>query len=314
MSGLLVPGDTVSGFGTDPGSGFAKVYISFPGNNSFREIGYSVITEAPPAESIVWNAAADFSVPSGKYSVSVKGTDKVGNESVVVSVPVTVDADAPVPDYTASGNQSGSGWYRGSVTVTAASSDQGTGIMSDRVSMSCSPSLSVEEGKTVTIPATYSGTCSVTVKASDYADNESENSVNDAVKIDNTAPASASFSPAAGSVNGNQVHACVNGAKDQHSGLKAGYLRITGPDGERKRTSEADGGDQICFDASFSTDGSYSLYYELEDHAGNKTGESDAVVITVDATGPEILFCIFRYCRSGNTARYRRYRRYQKMT
>ena len=290
MSGLLVPGDTVSGFGTDPGSGFAKVYISFPGNNSFKAVDYSVITEAPPAESIVWNAAADFSVPSGKYRVSVKGTDKVGNESVVVSVPVTVDADAPVPDYTVSGNQSGAEWYRGSVTVTAASSDQGTGIMSESVSMFCSPSLSVEAGKTAMIPASYSGTCSVTVKASDYADNESENTVNDAVKIDNNAPEAASFTPAAGSVNGNQVHACINGAEDLHSGLKAGYLRITGPEGERKLTSEAQGGDRICFDASFSTDGSYSLYYELEDNAGNKTGESDAVVITVDATGPEIHF------------------------
>ncbi len=290
MSGLLVPGDTVSGFGTDPGSGFSRVYISFPGNNSFGEIGYSVITEAPPAESIVWNAAADFSVSSGKYSVSVKGTDKVGNESVVVSVPVTVDADAPVPDYIVSGNQSWSGWYRGSVTVTAASTDQGSGIMSESVSLSCSPSLSIAEGRTVAIPASYSGTCSVTVKASDYADNTSENTVNDAVKIDNTAPVSSFFSPAADSVNGTQVHACINGAKDLHSGLKAGYFRITGPDGERKLTSEADGGDQVCFDASFSADGSYTLYYELEDKAGNKNGESMPVVITIDATGPEIHF------------------------
>ena len=290
ISGLLVPGDTVSGFGTDPGSGFGKVYISFPGNNSFKTIDYSVINPAPPAESIAWSAAADFSVPSGKYSVSVKGTDKVGNESVVVSVPVTVDADAPVTDYTVSGNQSETGWYRGSVTVTAASTDQGTGVMSESVSMSCSPSLNVAEGKSAVIPASYSGTCSVTVKASDYADNKSENTVNKAVKIDNTAPTSSSFTPAAGSVNGNQVHACVNGAKDQHSGLKSGYLRITGPDGERKLKSEADGGDQVCFDASFSTDGSYSLYFELEDNAGNKNGESEAVAITVDATGPEIHF------------------------
>ena len=290
VSGLLVPGDTVSGFGTDPGSGFSNVYISFPGNNSFKAIDYSVINAAPPAESIVWSTTADFSVQSGKYSVSVKGTDKVGNESVVVSVPVTVDADAPVPDYTVSGNQSDSGWYRGSVTVTAASTDQGTGVMSESVSLSCSPAVSIAEGKSVTIPASYSGTCSVTVKASDYADNKSENTVNKAVKIDNTAPTSSSFTPAAGSVNGNQVHACVNGAKDQHSGLKAGYLRITGSDGERKLTSSAQGGDQVCFDASFSTDGSYSLYYELEDKAGNKNGESVPVVITIDATGPEIHF------------------------
>ncbi len=290
VSGLLVPGDTVSGFGTDPGSGFSKVYISFPGNNSFKEIDYSIISPAPPAERIVWSTDADFSIPSGRYSVSVKGTDKVGNESVVVSVPVTVDADAPVTDFTVSGNQSGAGWYRGSVTVTAASTDQGTGIMSESVSLSCTPSLSIAEGKSAVIPASYSGTCSITVKASDYADNRSEKTVNDAVKIDNTAPEASSFSPAAGSVSGNLVHACISGAKDQHSGLKAGYLRINGPDGERKLTSEAQGGDQVCFDASFSTDGSYSLYYELEDKAGNKNGESAPVVITIDATGPEIHF------------------------
>ena len=290
MAGLLVPGETVSGFGTDPGSGFEKVWISFPGNNAFREIDFSVFNAAPPAESIVWSAAADFSVPSGKYSVSVKGVDKVGNESAVVSVPVTVDADAPVTDYTVSGNQNASGWYRGSVTVTASSTDQGTGIMSESVSLSCSPSVSVAEGKSAVIPASYSGTCSITVKASDFADNTSENTVNNAVKIDNTAPASSSFSPAAGSVNGNQITACINGAKDQHSGLKSGYLRITGPDGELKLASGAQGGDQVCFDASFSTDGSYSLFFELEDNAGNRNGESSPVVITVDATGPEIYF------------------------
>ena len=207
-----------------------------------------------------------------------------------MSIPVTVDADAPVTDYAVSGNQSESGWYRGSVTVTAASTDQGTGIMSESVKLSCSPSISIAEGKSATIPASYSGTCSVTVNASDYADNKSENTANKAVKIDNTAPESSSFSPAADSVNGTQVHACINDAKDQHSGLKAGYLRITGPDGERKLTSETQGGDQVCFNASFSTDGSYSLYYELEDNAGNKNGESAPVVITIDATGPEIHF------------------------
>ena len=286
----MVPGDTVSGFGTDPGSGFSRVYISFPGNNSFKTINYSVITSAPPAESIVWSSVADFSVSSGKYNVSVKGTDKVGNESVVVSVPVTVDADAPVTDYTVSGNRSESGWYRGSVTVTAASTDRGTGIMSESVSLSCSPSISIPEGKSATIPSSYSGTCSVTVKASDFADNKSENTVNNAVRIDNTTPTSSSFSPAADSVNGNQVHACINGAKDQHSGLKSGYLRITGPEGEKKVTTEAQDGDQVCFDVTFSTDGSYSLFFELEDKAGNRNGESAAVVITVDATGPEIHF------------------------
>ena len=40
VSGLLVPGDTVSGFGTDPGSGFSKVWISFPGSSSFKTIDY----------------------------------------------------------------------------------------------------------------------------------------------------------------------------------------------------------------------------------------------------------------------------------
>ena len=207
-----------------------------------------------------------------------------------MSVPVTVDADAPVTDYTVSGNRSESGWYRGSVTVTAASTDRGTGIMSESVSLSCSPSISIPEGKSATIPSSYSGTCSVTVKASDFADNKSENTVNNAVRIDNTTPTSSSFSPAADSVNGNQVHACINGAKDQHSGLKAGYLRITGPEGEKKVTTEARDGDQVCFDVSFSTDGSYSLFFELEDQAGNRSGESAAVVITVDATGPEIHF------------------------
>ena len=290
VSGLLVPGDTVSGFGTDPGSGFSKVWISFPGSSSFKTIDYNVISPAPPAESIVWSAATNFSVPSGTYSVSVKAVDKVGNESAVVSVPVTVDADAPVTDFTVSGNRTESGWYRGSVSVTAASTDQGTGIMSESVSLSCSPAVSIFEGKSATIPASYSGTCSITVKASDYADNKSENTVNNAVKIDNTAPTSSSFSPAAGSVHGNQVHACISGAKDQHSGLKSGYLRIIGPDGEKKLTSAAQGGNQVCFDASLSTDGSYSLFFELEDKAGNKNGESAAVVITVDATGPEIHF------------------------
>ncbi|MBQ6342255.1 MAG: hypothetical protein IJI41_03925 [Anaerolineaceae bacterium] len=290
VSGLLVPGNTVSGFGTDPGSGFSRIFISFPGNNSFKTIDYSVITSAPPAESIVWSSVADFSVPSGKYNVSVKGTDKVGNESIVVSVPVTVDADAPVTNYTVNGNLSESGWYRGSVTVTAASTDRETGIMSESVILSCTPSISIAEGKSATIPSSYSGICSVTVKASDFADNMAESTVNDAVMIDNTAPTSSSFSPAEGSVNGNQVHACINGAKDQHSGLKSGYLRITGPEGEKKVTTEARDGDQVCFDVTFTTDGSYSLFFELEDKAGNKNGESAAVVITVDATGPEIHF------------------------
>ena len=290
VSGLLVPGDTVSGFGTDPGSGFSKVYISFPGNNSFKEIDYRIITPAPPAESIVWSDSANFSSPSGKYNVSVKGTDKVGNESAVVSVPVTVDADAPVTDYTISGSRSESGWYRGSLTVTAASTDQETGIMSESVSLSCSPAVNVAEGKSATIPASFSGTCSITVKATDYADNVSANTVNDAVRIDNTAPVYSTLSPAAESVSGNQIQACIFGAEDQHSGLKSASLRISGPDGERELTSSASDGDQVCIDASFSVDGSYSLFFELEDNAGNKTGESAPVVITVDASGPDIHF------------------------
>ena len=290
ISGLLVSGDTVSGTGSDMGSGFDKLYISFPGDSSFRSSGFTVLKAAPPAESISWSAAADFKVPSGKYNVSAKAVDKVGNESSVVSVEVTVDSDKPKPDYTVQGNLTGSGWYSGAVTVKAASSDGETGVMTESVSLDCSPATNAAEGKSVTLPAGYSGTCSITVTAKDYADNSAEKTVDSAIRIDNTAPSFSGTLPAEGSINGNSVKACINDVSDEHSGPGKGYLRISGNSGEQNLTAEAGSGSSVCFDAAITEDGKYSLYFELEDKAGNKSGEQGPVSIIVDASGPEVHF------------------------
>lgn len=283
-SGLVSYGSEIEGTASDVGGGFGTVYVEYPGSNGFVPAAYTQDAKERYAESGKWKVVLPTEgLESGAAVISVKAEDIFGNMSEVLELEVLVDVTKPSPLFTIDGELGATDWYTGAVTISAASSDEPdderTGVMKQTVAYAGDEG-SGSQDESVAVAASLNGVFSITVTATDYANNTDTSTTQSGLKLDNTAPEFKSkIEPVAGIWFPADLSLSVAG-DDAHSGVQYVSVMI---DGEEHKLPGSDG----TYDAAFAESGEHEIQYKVVDNVNIAT-LSAVYTVLVDADKPEV--------------------------
>lgn len=281
---LVTYGSKITGKATDKGGGFGKVYVEYPGSESFKEATYKQTSKEKYSEAGDWEVTLPSSgLTSGTFVVRVKAEDIFGNMSEPEEMEVLVDVTKPTPSYELEGTRGVNEWYTGSVTIKGISTDEPeddrTGVMKQVVKYNGSAGSGSGEGQVV-VPNTLNGDFNITVETTDYANNKDTVTDNKALMLDNTDPEFVSKTELeAGKWVPSKLKLQVKGT-DAHSGVQSVSIIVDGV--EHKQN-----GDNYEYDAVFTTTGDHTVQYKVVDNVNRET-LSETYTIPVDVTKPEV--------------------------
>jgi hypothetical protein len=224
----------------------------------------------------------------GNHAVDYWSVDAAGNVSGVGTVPIKIDASAPLTQASGSGTAGTNGWYRSSVLVSLSAADNLSGVQTTFYKL--------DGGTTKTYTAAFSvsgnGSHTVNFWSVDKATN-TETTLSLAINIDSTTPGvTTNVSPASVNKSSNPVTITVTGhATDTVSGVpltggatfsvldEYGVAQPSGP-----ITLQANGNYSftLTLPATKNTGDSFHLYTITvvgTDRAGNTSSASDTLKI-----------------------------------
>ncbi len=283
-SELVSYGSEISGTASDVGGGFGTIYVEYPGSNGFVPASYAQVSKERYAESGNWSVTLPDEGPeSGVFVIGVKAEDIFGNMSEVSELEVLVDVTKPSPLFALDGEAGVTDWYTGAVTIRGVSSDEPdderSGVMKQVVAYDGDDG-SDSQDESVTVPASFNGVFSVTVTATDYANNTDTATTQSGLKLDNTAPELQSQTvPLGGIWIPADLSLSVAGT-DAHSGVQ--YVSVIIDSDEHKIA-----GDSGTYDAVFDETGDHEIQYKVVDNVNIAT-LSDVYTVSVDADKPEV--------------------------
>ena len=246
-----------------------------------------------------WNVTLDtFALADGLYNLGVRSTDSAGNENELLSV-VEAVIDNTQPGITL--NAPVAGHYRGELLFNASSEDNVSGV--SLVEFGYRRSIGVEvtwingsEGADGSWTATFDttgvtdGVYRLSVRSTDYADNQklSENAVQ--IIVDNTLSDVHLIAPAEGHYRGELL---FNASSDDGlSGVELVEFGYALPGADiawiNGTESEEPGVWGVTFDTSPLEDGVYSVSVRSTDSADNKNESLNVVEIIIDNSAPEV--------------------------
>lgn len=230
-----------------------------------------------------------FTISSdGNHAVDYWSIDGAGNVSSVGTVPIKIDASAPLTQANGSGTAGTNGWYRSAVSVSLAASDSLSGVQTTFYKL--------DGGTTKTYTAAFSvsgnGSHTVNFWSVDKATN-TETTRSLAVNIDSNTPGvTTNVSPASANKSSNPVTITVTGhATDTVSGvpLTGGATfsvldeyGVAQPSGPITLQSNGNYSFTLTLPATRNTGDSYHLYTITvvgTDRAGNTSSASDTLRI-----------------------------------
>ncbi|MHB8643094.1 MAG: OmpL47-type beta-barrel domain-containing protein [Gaiellaceae bacterium] len=271
---------------TDPGP-YLRATVTLTSSSSDAGSGMaSVVYQYSPAGANTWTttpAAFDTTTgttPDGLYDLRVLVTDNAGNQTISTVTSRRIDNTPPIATMSSPG-----AYLRGTVSLTQSSSDPGgSGVGS--VQFESSPAGASTWSP---IPASWNttgtadGLYDLHVVVTDNAGNVSTSTTISNVRVDNTPPAVAVTSPAAGADVTGTV-ALANNASDAGSGIQSVTYAYS-PHGAATWTAMP-----ASWDTTTVADGPYDLRATATDRAGNSTTSAVVSSITVDNTPPAVSF------------------------
>lgn len=211
-----LPTAQISASGTVGGNGYYKGPVQFTIAASDSGSGVAGINyRINGGATQVYGAPVTISV-DGNYSVDYWSVDVAGNVSAVGTLPVKIDASAPLTQASGSGTAGTNGWYRSAVLVSLAASDNLSGVQTT--------SYKIDGGTTRTYTAAFSvsgnGSHTINFWSVDKATN-TETTRSLAINIDSNTPSvTTNVSPASAAKSANPVTITVTGhATDTVSGV-----------------------------------------------------------------------------------------------
>lgn len=212
---LTLPTAQSSVSGTAGGNGYYKGPVQFTITASDNLSGvanrYYRINGVTQTYSSPFTISAD-----GIYAIDYWSVDLAGNVSVVGTVPINIDASAPLTQATGSGTVGTNGWYRSAVQVSLSATDNLSGLQTIFYKL--------DGGTTKTYTAAFSvsgnGSHTVNFWSVDKATN-TETTRSLVINIDSNTPSvTTGVSPASASKSSNPVTITVSGhATDTVSGV-----------------------------------------------------------------------------------------------
>lgn len=195
---------------------------------------------------------------AGEGTTNVRGeaVDNAGNSNVIFH-PVSIDTTAPTISGELSGILGENSWYTSDVTVAFICNDAGSGIAS------CSGNTTLSND---------GDSQSVTGNAADAAGNTNSTTVS-GIKIDQTAPTTASDAPTSTQLEG--VTVTFSGS-DSTSGVA--YTEYSLDNGTNWTRSGS---------VALTTEGTHNLLFRSVDNAGN-VEQSNAARVTIDLSAPVV--------------------------
>ena len=289
----------VDDFLGDSDSGVSKV--------SLLEFGYALDGEpvtwfdgTPLSGRQVWRGALDTTtVPDGTYDLSVRSTDFAGNQNESLNVAdIVIDNRAPTISLLASPLV---GSYNGDLLFNASFGDIATGIKNVEFGYRNSSDanviitwLSGSEGTegywnaTLDTTSIADGYYNVSVRSTDFLDNQNTSDNLVRITIDNSEPGLSLVAPDAGNYSGTLLfNASATDALSDVKSVQFGYNlageNVTWLDG----VEELDGSFWTTpLDTTFLEDGRYNVSVRSNDSLDNKNEILDAVEIIVDNLPP----------------------------
>jgi hypothetical protein len=248
------------------------------------------------AGSLAATSCTENAVPAGSWQYAVtprygdwRGTESAKSDVVVVVAATVVDSTAPTTTASASPAANAAGWRNADVTVSLSATDPAPGVVKQVTYAVGGASNTTVPGSSATVPAIATeGTISVNYFAEDEAGNV-ESTKTLTVKLDKTAPATATLTALPAKVRNGQ--SLTGSFADAGSGIASVtyYYCLAAA-----ATCDASSGTGIGSSAtspysvtwnSQPADGSYKVVANAVDAAGNAK-LSDVVTTTVDNTAP----------------------------
>ena len=274
---------------------------------SLLEFGYALDGEPVTwfdgtslSRGVVWRGALDTTmVPDGTYGLSVRSTDFAGNQNESLNtVEIVIDNRPPTISLLASPLV---GSYNGDLLFNASFGDIATGIRNvefgyrnssdaNRVITWLSGSEGTEGYWNATLDTTsiVDGYYNVSVRSTDFLENQNTSDNLVRITIDNTEPELSLVAPDAGNYSGTLLfNASVTDALSDVKSVQFGYNlageNVTWLDG----VEELDGSSwTTSLDTTFLEDGRYNVSVRSNDSLDNKNEILDAVEIIVDNLPP----------------------------
>ena len=274
---------------------------------SFVEFGY-----AGPGENVTWFNAMDREddhwsisvytlaprIPDGSYNVSVRSTDFVGNRKELLDV-VEIVIDNSPPGLSLVLPVEGN--YSGNLPFRALSDGGASGVklvefgysrVGDQLVTWFNGTQGADSwGGVLDTTALADGTYTISVRGTNFADNQNLSEDVVEVVLDNTNPGLSFVAPIRGNYSGGVLFSASS--EDVLSGVKLvefGYRNF--PDVE---VTWFDGNETLdgyhweaTFDTSVLADGSYNVSVRSTDFAGNENLSADIVEIVLDNTDPDV--------------------------
>ncbi|MBJ7347507.1 MAG: hypothetical protein JHC87_02920 [Thermoleophilaceae bacterium] len=214
----------------------------------------------------------------GSHTLAVRNTDDADNVGSA-STTFTVDSTAPAAPAISS-PVSGSSTNDTTPTITGTAEAGSTVKVYDGASLVCTTTANGTGNWTCDTSALADGSHPLTAKATDAAGNQSgpSNTVN--LTVDTVAPAAPVISSPASGSSTNDSTPTVSGTAEAGSTVKVydGASLVC--------TTTADGAGNWTCDTSALADGPHALTAKATDDAGNQSGPSNTVNLTVDTIAP----------------------------
>ncbi|MEM2900001.1 MAG: DNRLRE domain-containing protein, partial [Thermoplasmata archaeon] len=260
----------------------SNVVLNISGTDTYSGIKGIYYGTTPTPSNFYAGSSYNYAVNTdGTFTIYYRVIDNAGNNGTVNSIVIKRDATLPtVSSSIVSGTHPPcSSWSITDVTLRITGSDATSGVNSIWYGSTSPPTISYI-GSSYDYTITAEGVHNIYYRARDNAGNNGSIGVT-SISIDKTAPTSTA-TVISGTLGNNGWYVSnpvvrITGS-DLGSGVRALYIGTTTPPINSYMGTTCD--------YTFSTDGTYTLYYRALDNAGNN-GTVNSIIIRVDKTAPQ---------------------------
>ncbi len=245
-----------------------------------NEVDSWTVNSASASETYSWDTTQ---VADGSHTVEVTVVDGAGN-TYTTSKTYYVDNTPPTISVSSPSNNA---WYRGTVTISATSSDTGSGVASMSIAISTLGTVQTSSSTSISYSwdttQVSDGTYYIWVNATDNVGNMASTKIT--IYIDNTPPSVRITQPSNGAYVTGTITIEVS-ASDSGSGMAKVVYYYDSVTSSNEIGSSTTSPYSVSWDTSSVSDGTHTIYAVAYDKAGNS--KQTSITITIDNSPPSV--------------------------